>query len=85
MSSDWPPDGAGQAYRIWTLRKGDEVAVCEAVRLPTGLELAVLTGNDQTRTQAFRVPTDATDKANEWRGLFLAHGWTDAPETSTEH
>lgn len=67
------------------MRKGDRVAVCEAVRHPLGLELAVLVGDDLRRTQAFRVSTDAQSTADNWRQSFLDFGWTDDPTTESSH
>lgn len=83
--SDWPPDGAGEPIRLWTVRKDGRVAVCECVKHPIGLEIAVLVGDDLRRTQAFRLATDAQGKADEWRRSFVDYGWTDAPEAGRSH
>jgi hypothetical protein len=36
--------------RLWTMRRGDRVATCEAVPHPLGLELVVAIGDDIRRT-----------------------------------
>ena len=70
---------------LWTLRRGESVATCEAVSHPIGIELVVSIGDDVERKQAFRLPTAVESKADELRRSFLDFGWVDVQDKQTAH
>ncbi len=84
---EWPPQDISQTVRFWTLRRGDETAVCEVLRYWDGrTELAVLCGPGQELRQAFRVPATPLAKAEELRQMFVAYGFADTtPYGVLEH
>lgn len=60
---------------VWSLCKGDHVAVCSLATHPLGAQLRVGVDGELHRSEATRVGLSLGDLAREWRSSFQAKGW----------
>ena len=66
---------AGAPLKLWSATLRERTLVCEALHLPTGIDLRLMEGGDFRRTHLVRTAPEAAAKAADWRAQLEVHGW----------
>jgi hypothetical protein len=61
---------------LWRVRRPNRSLSCLAVRLPIGMDLRLMEGDDFRRTVWCQNPHDLRERADEWKAKLLGAGWS---------
>ena len=67
---------SGAPLTLWSATLRERTLVCEALHLPTGIDLRLMEGGDFRRTQLVRSVPEADAQAADWRAQLEGHGWS---------
>ena len=62
---------------LWRVSRPGRVLRCVAVRLPIGIDLRLMEGDDFRRTVWCRDAHDLGERADEWKAKLLGAGWSE--------
>ena len=72
---------SGAPLKLWSATLRERTLVCEALHLPTGIDLRLMEDHQFRRTQLVRTAPEADTTAAGWRAQLEGRGWLVSSQT----